>query len=88
MRNREWERETMKKEDIKKVLASEYQELETQKEELREKTRDRNITHQEKQALFKSIADKKAMQVEIVRIWMKIFNTNIFSIDEIIKELD
>lgn len=78
----------MKKEDIKKVLASEYQALETQKEELREKTIDRNITHQEKQVLFKSIADKKAMQVEIVRLWMKLFNTTIFSIDEIIKELD
>ena len=78
----------MKKEDVKKVLAGEYQELENQKEELREKTIDRHISHQEKQVLFKNIADKKAMQVEIVRVWMKLFNTNIFSIDEIIKELD
>lgn len=74
--------------DIKKVLASEYQELETQKEELREKTINRGLSHQEKQVLFKSIADKKAMQVEIVRVWMKIFNTTIFSIDEIMKDLD
>ena len=74
--------------DIKKVLASEYQELETQKEELRGKTINRGLSHQEKQVLFKNIADKKAMQVEIVRVWMKLFDTNIFSIDEIIKELD
>ena len=78
----------MKKEDIKKVLASEYKELENQKEELREKTINRGLSHQEKQVLFKNIADKKAMQVEIVKIYMKLFNTTIFSIDEIVKELD
>lgn len=78
----------LSEEDIKKILASEYQALETQKEELRKKTINRGLSHQEKQVLFKSIADKKAMQVEIVRVWMKIFHTNIFSIDEIIKELD
>lgn len=74
--------------DIKKVLASEYQALELRKEELRAKTKDRHISHQEKQLLFKNIADQKALQVEIVRVWMKLFDTNIFSIDEIMKELD
>ena len=75
-------------EDIKKVLTSEYQALDTRKEELKEKTKNRNFNNQEKQLLFKSIADKEAMQIEIVRLWMKLFNTNIFSLNEIIKELD
>ena len=78
----------MKKEDVKKVLASEYQSLEIQKGDLRKKAKDRNLNHQEKQRIFKSIGDKKAMQVEIVRIWMEIFHTNIFSLNEIMKELD
>ena len=75
-------------EDIKKTLADEYKALEARKEELRQKTNDRNLNHQEKQCLFKSIADKEAMEIEIVRIWMKLFDTTIFSLNEIIKELD
>ena len=78
----------LSEEDIKKVLAGEYKALETRKEDLREKVKDRNLTHQEKQCLLKSIADKEAMEIEIVRIWMKLFNTNIFSLNEIINELD
>lgn len=76
------------KEDIKKVLAGEYQALETQKTDLRKKTKDRNLNHQEKQLVFKDIADKKAMQIGIVRIWMKVFDTTIFSLSEILEELD
>lgn len=76
------------KEDIKKVLAGEYQALELRKGELRAKTKDRNLAHQEKQLLFRSIADKEAKQVEIVRIWMKLFDTTVFSLNEIIKKLD
>lgn len=78
----------LSEEDIKKILASEYQALDTRKDELREGTKDRNLSHQEKQCLLKSIADKEAMQIEIVRIWMKLFDTTIFSLNEIIKELD
>lgn len=75
--------------EIKKVLADEYKALEIRKEELRERTKNSNLNFQEKQVLFQSILDKEFMQIEVGRIWIKLFNVdNINSVNEILKELD